>query len=55
MSKLEICFTARIPYDADEPSRNTTIEFTTENLDEVVRQMNKFLVLNDYDAQVALV
>lgn len=55
MTKLEICYTARIPYDAEEDARSVSIDFTTADLDEAVRQFNKFLILNDFDAQVALV
>jgi hypothetical protein len=52
MQKLEITFNARVPYDADETGRATSIEFTTGSVDEVIRQFNKFLILNDWDVQV---
>ena len=42
-------------YDSDVEARSVDISFTTADLDEVVRQFNKFLILNDFDAQVALV
>jgi len=55
MTKLEFSYTARVPYDSDVEARSVNIDFTTADLDEVVRQFNKFLVLNDFEAQVALV
>lgn len=55
MTKLEFTLNARVPYDAEEDARSVDISFTTSDLDEVVRQFNKFLILNDFDAQVALV
>lgn len=55
MTKLEFTLTARVPYDSDVDARSVDISFTTGDLDEVVRQFNKFLILNDFDAQVALV
>lgn len=55
MTKFEFTFNARIPYDAEEDPRDVTISFTTGDRDEVIRQFNKLLVLNDFDAQVALV
>lgn len=55
MTKLEFSLTARVPYDADDDARSVNIDFTTADLGEVVRQFNKFLILNDFDAQVALV
>jgi hypothetical protein len=55
MTKFEFTFNARIPYDAEEDPRDVTIAFTTSDLDEVVRQFNKLLILNDFDAEVAVV
>ena len=52
MTKLEFTLSARVPYDAEEDSRSTNIEFTTADATEVVRQFNKFLILNDLDVQV---
>jgi len=55
MNKLEISFNSRTPYNDDETdSRSSTIDFTTNSLGEVVRQFNKFLLLNDFDAQVEI-
>lgn len=51
MNKLEISFSARVPYDSDDNhlSRNVNIEFDLDldNPSEIVRQFNKFLDLND--------
>lgn len=55
MTKFEFTFNARIPYDAEEDPRDVTISFTTSDAAEVIRQFNKLLVLNDFDAQVAVV
>ena len=55
MTKFEFTFNARIPYDAEEDPRDVTIAFTTSDPDEVVRQFNKLLILNDFDAQVVVV
>jgi hypothetical protein len=52
MDKLEITFNARIPHDNGVDGRATSIEFTTSSVDEVIRQFNKFLILNDWDVQV---
>mgnify|MGYP000274054137 FL=1 len=52
MQKLEITFNARVPYDDDETGRATIVMFTTGSVDEVIRQFNKFLILNDWDVQV---
>jgi hypothetical protein len=52
MDKLEITFNARIPYDNGVDGRATSIEFTTSSVEEVIRQFNKFLILNDCDARV---
>lgn len=56
MNKLEISFSARVPYDSNDNhlNRNVNIEF---DLDlgipgEIVRQFNKFLALNDIDLRV---
>jgi hypothetical protein len=54
MDKLEISFSARLPYDAEVDNRSASIDFTTDSLGEVVRQFNKFLALNDFDAQVEI-
>lgn len=54
MDKLEISFNARLPYEDGVDSRSTSIDFTTDSLGEVVRQFNKFLALNDFDAQVEI-
>ena len=56
MQQYEITFSARKPYDSDEDylNRSTSIEFdvATNNPAEVVRQFNKFLVLNDFEFTV---
>lgn len=57
MNKLEINFTARVPYGSDDDhlNRNTSIEFDLDvdnNPGEIVRQFNKFLALNDIDYRV---
>lgn len=56
MSKLEIAFSARVPYDSDDNhlNRNVNIEFDLDvnNPKEIVRQFNKFLLLNDIEIQV---
>jgi hypothetical protein len=54
MNKLEISFNSRTPYDEETDSRSSTIDFTTNSLGEVVRQFNKFLLLNDFEAQVEI-
>jgi hypothetical protein len=54
MNKLEISFNSRTPYDDETDSRSSTIDFTTNSLGEVVRQFNKFLLLNDFEAQVEI-
>ena len=53
MDKLEISFSARIPYVNDVDGCATSIEFTTSSVEEVIRQFNKFLIVNDWDAQVS--
>lgn len=60
MKKLEISFTSRVPYDNDEDhlNRNTSIEFDVDverNPEEIIRQFNKFLVLNDFEFTVKVV
>jgi len=57
MNKLEINFSARVPYNSDEDhlNRSANIEFDVEldnNPEEIVRQFNKFLVLNDFEFTV---
>jgi hypothetical protein len=57
MNKLEISFSARVPYnnDDDHLNRSANIEFDVEldhNPEEIVRQFNKFLVLNDFEFTV---
>jgi len=57
MNKLEVAFSARVPYDNSDThlNRNTNIEFDLDvvnNPGEIVRQFNKFLVLNDLDFRV---
>lgn len=56
MNKLEISFSARVPYDSDDAhlNRNVNIEFDLdlENPSEIVRQFNKFLDLNDVGVRV---
>lgn len=57
MNKLEISFSARVPYNSDDNhlSRTTNIEFDLDlenNPSEIVRQFNKFLALNDLDFRV---
>lgn len=57
MNKLEIAFSARVPYDSDDNhlNRNVNIEFDLDldnNPGEIVRQFNKFLALNDIELRV---
>lgn len=57
MNKLEITFSARVPYNSDDNhlSRTTNIEFDLDlenNPSEIVRQFNKFLALNDLEFRV---
>jgi hypothetical protein len=57
MNKLEITFSARVPYDSNDAhlQRNTNIEFDLDvenNPGEIVRQFNKFLALNDLEIRV---
>ena len=56
MSKLEISFSSRVPYnnDDDHLNRSTSMDFDLDFTDpaEIVRQFNKFLVLNDIDITV---
>jgi hypothetical protein len=56
MNKLEVAFSARVPYNSDTHlNRNTNIEFDLDvenNPGEIVRQFNKFLVLNDLALRV---
>jgi hypothetical protein len=59
MNKLEINFSARVPYNSDEDhlNRSANIEFDVEldnNPEEIVRQFNKFLVLNDFEFVVGV-
>lgn len=56
MDKLEISFSARVPYDSDDNhlNRNVNIEFDLDlnKPSEIVRQFNKFLDLNDISVRV---
>lgn len=57
MNKLEITFSARVPYDNNDAhlNRNTNMEFDLDidnNPGEIVRQFNKFLTLNDIAIRV---
>lgn len=56
MTKLEISFNARVPYDSDDNhlNRNVNIEFDLDldNPSEIVRQFNKYLDLNDIGVRV---
>jgi hypothetical protein len=57
MNKLEITFSARIPYNSDDGqlNRSSNIEFDLDldtNPEEIVRQFNKFLYLNDINVSV---
>jgi len=59
MNKLEINFSARVPYNSDEDhlNRSTSMDFDVEldnNPEEIVRQFNKFLVLNDFEFVVGV-
>jgi hypothetical protein len=54
MTKLEFTLNARVPYDAEEDARSVDISFTTADAAEVIRQFNKFLILNDLDIQVTV-
>jgi hypothetical protein len=59
MNKLEINFGARVPYNSDDEhlNRSVNIEFDVEldnNPEEIVRQFNKFLVLNDFEFVVGV-
>jgi len=57
MNKLEISFSARVPYNSDDDhlNRSTSMDFDLDlsNPEEVVRQFNKFLRLNDIDIIVS--
>jgi hypothetical protein len=57
MNKLEISFSARVPYNNDDEhlNRSTSMDFDLDlsNPEEVVRQFNKFLRLNDIDIIVS--
>jgi hypothetical protein len=57
MNKLEISFSARVPYSNDEDhlNRSTSMDFDLDlsNPEEVVRQFNKFLRLNDINIIVS--
>ena len=60
MNKLEITFNARIPYNSDDDqlNRSSNIEFDLDldaNPEEIVRQFNKFLYLNDINVSVGSV
>lgn len=60
MSKLEVTFSARVPYDSDDGhlNRNTSIEFDVDqdnNPEEIIRQFNKFLALNDFEFNVRVI
>lgn len=57
MNKLEISFNARVPYDSDEYhlNRNTSIEFDLDldnSPNDIIREFNKFLALNDFEFTV---
>jgi len=57
MNKLEISFSGRVPYNNEDGhlNRSANIEFDVEldhNPEEIVRQFNKFLVLNDFEFTV---
>jgi hypothetical protein len=59
MNKIEINFSARVPYNSDEDhlNRSTSMDFDVEldnNPEEIVRQFNKFLVLNDFEFVVGV-
>jgi hypothetical protein len=59
MNKIEINFSARVPYNSDEDhlNRSTSMGFDVEldnNPEEIVRQFNKFLVLNDFEFVVGV-
>jgi hypothetical protein len=56
MNKLEISFSSRVPYNNDDEhlNRSTSMDFDLDlsNPEEVVRQFNKFLSLNDINLTV---
>lgn len=57
MNKLEISFSTRVPYNSDDDhlNRSSSIEFDVDldsNPQEIVRQFNKFLALNDFNITV---
>lgn len=57
MEKLEVGFTARKPYDENSLSLSNSLDFeidVSSNPQEIVRQFNKFLVLNDLDFTVVI-
>jgi hypothetical protein len=59
MNKLEVSFGVRIPYNSDDEhlNRSANIEFDVEldtNPEEIVRQFNKFLALNDFEFVVGV-
>lgn len=57
MNKLEISFSSRVPYTSDDDhlNRSTSMDFELDlsNPEEVVRQFNKFLRLNDINIIVS--
>ena len=57
MNKLEISFSSRVPYNSDDEhhNRSTSMDFDVDlsNPDEIVRQFNKFLRLNDINIIVS--
>lgn len=57
MNKLEISFSSRVPYNSDDDhlNRSTSMDYELDlsNPDEIVRQFNKFLRLNDINIIVS--
>ena len=55
MNKLEISFSSRAPYNSDDDhlNRSTSFDVDLSNPDEIVRQFNKFLRLNDINIIVS--
>jgi len=54
--KLSFTLSARNAYGQDDvEDRSVTIDFDTADVNTVVSEFNKFLILNDFDAQVQIV
>lgn len=54
MNKLEYSFTARRSYD-EENSRSVSIDFETDDIGVILKEFNKFLIMNDFEERCCLV